>query len=470
MSSTGSLDNLISGQDWIATPDVLLGSDGPRQGWSASIVGGTFVSVGPTELVRERHPGLDEITLTGQLMMPGFVDTHQHLTQVFAKVLIGAQPAQIWKRMWLPLYGAMDPHDAYLAAKWTALESLRGGFTTIVTAGERDPLKVEPIEQAIGETGIRCVMAHDFSDLSGGPPSAEPADREAVGDCLRRAGDYLSRPSQNSRLIRAVTCASHQSASRELIAALSRLSAEASVVFQIHSNEHTPEVEWCLDTYGRRPIELLHDIGALGPHALLAHATLVSSTEVGMLQDSGTGVSYNPVASAWKGNAVAPALEFAGRGIPFGLGTDATRNDGFRLMDAAETAQRLTFGMRTIDWGCGDGRLWLHAATRNGAAAACLGDVTGSIAEGLRADFLVVRCEEPEVLPSWDPEWELVRYYDRTNLRAVFVDGEAALMDGRPAGWDLDQFMDEAADAGRRAARNADMKLIGFDRRGIDAI
>ena len=469
MSIAGLLDNLTSGQDWIATPDVLLSSDGPRRGWSASIVGGAFASVGPTEQVRGRHSDLDEIALPGHLMMPGFVDTHQHLTQVFAKVLIGAQPAQIWKRIWMPLYDAMEPHDAYLAAKWTALEALRGGFTTMVTAGERDPAKVDPIEQAIAEAGIRCVMAHDFSDLEGRPPSLEPANREAVQNCLRRAGEYLSRPSDNRRLVRAVACASHQSASRELIAELSTLSAEASVVFQIHSNEHTPEVEWCLDTYGCRPIELLHDIGALGPQALLAHATLVSSTEVGMLQDSGTAVSYNPVASAWKGNAVAPALEFANRGITFGLGTDATRNDGFRLMDAAETAQRLTFGMRTIDWRSGDGRLWLDAATRNGAAAASLQAVTGSISEGLRADFLVAGSRAPEVLPSWDLEWELVRLYDRTNLRAVFVDGEPAIVDGHPVGWDLDRFMEEAVAAGRRAARSADMKLIGRDRRSEGA-
>ena len=32
-------------------------------------------------------------------------------------------------------------------------------------------------------------------------------------------------------------------------------------------------------------------------------------------------------------------------GIRFGLGTDGTRSDGFRLMDAAETAQRLAFGL-----------------------------------------------------------------------------------------------------------------------------
>jgi cytosine/adenosine deaminase-related metal-dependent hydrolase len=469
VSITSLLEDFNAGQDWIATPDVLLSSDGPRQQWSASIVEGAFGSVGPTEQIRDRHPDIKEFIMPGQLMMPGFVDTHQHLTQVFAKVLIGGQPAQIWKRMWMPLYEAMDPADAYLAAKWTALEALRGGFTTIVTAGERDPAKVDPIEEAVAEVGIRCVMAHDFSDLGGRSPSLEPADRDAVQECVRQAREYLARPSENSRLVRAVACASHQSASRGLIAEMSRLSADASVAFQIHVNEHTPEVEWCLDTYGCRPIEMLHGIGALGPQTLLAHATLVSSTEVGMLQESGAGVSYNPVASAWKGNAVAPALEFANRGIAFGLGTDATRSDGFRLMDAAETAQRLTFGMRTIDWRCGDGRLWLRAATSNGAKAAGLGGVTGSIAEGLRADFLVLDCEQPEVLPSWDVEWELVRHYDRTNLAAVFVDGEATLIGGRPVGWDLESFMDEAVDAGQRCVQNADMRLIGRDRRRIGA-
>ena len=56
-----------------------------------------------------------------------------------------------------------------------------------------------------------------------------------------------------------------------------------------------------------RPLERLYDDGALGPHCLLAHATLLTPTEIGLLRDTGAAVSYNPVASAWKGNAVADA-------------------------------------------------------------------------------------------------------------------------------------------------------------------
>jgi 5-methylthioadenosine/S-adenosylhomocysteine deaminase len=51
-----------------------------------------------------------------------------------------------------------------------------------------------------------------------------------------------------------------------------------------------------------------------------------------MLKETDTAVAYNPVASQWKGNAVAPATLMATLGIRFGIGTDGTRSDGFRLV------------------------------------------------------------------------------------------------------------------------------------------
>jgi hypothetical protein len=107
------------------------------------------------------------------------------------------------------------------------------------------------------------------------------------------------------------------------------------------------------------------------------------------------------VASAWKGNGVAPATAMAEQGIRFGIGTDATRGDAFRLLDAAETAQRLAYGLEVGDSSCGGGWTWLHHATAGGADAAGLGQITGEIAVGRAADFLVVDCDVPEMQPSW---------------------------------------------------------------------
>lgn len=57
-----------------------------------------------------------------------------------------------------------------------------------------------------------------------------------------------------------------------------------------------------------------------------------------------------------------PRLPERGIRLGLGLGTVATRHDGVRLLDAAETARRLTFSLAIDDFGVG--RTWVHAATR----------------------------------------------------------------------------------------------------------
>src|SRR5258708_13217768 len=114
-------------------------------------------------------------------------------------------------------------------------------------------------------------------------------------------------------------------------------------MFQSHVNEHLVAVERSLVDRGLRPIEHLHHIRALGPQVLLAHATLITPTELNMLRETDTAVAYNPVASAWKGNAVAPAVSMDALGIRFGIGTDGTRSDGFRLGDPPAPVPRIPF-------------------------------------------------------------------------------------------------------------------------------
>ena len=108
------------------------------------------------------------------------------------------------------------------------------------------------------------------------------------------------------------------------------LCAEAGVPFQTHANEHLVAVERSLVARGLRPVEHLQATGALNAAALLAHVTLVTPRELGLLRDSGATVAYCPVASQWKGNAVAPATAMLEMGIGLALGTDATRSDAFR--------------------------------------------------------------------------------------------------------------------------------------------
>ncbi len=240
-------------------------------------------------------------------------------------------------------------------------------------------------------------------------------------------------------------------ATPQTLGALAALCREAGAVLQIHVNEHLASVERSLLETGQGPLECLDRVGAVGPWLLAAHATLLTASEQRLLADRGAAWSYNPVASAWKGNVVADALAMLAYGARTGLGTDGTRSDGFRLMDAAETAQRLAHSMQLGDPFAGTGHTWLDAATRGGADAVGLAGAAGSLTAGANADFLVVDLDQPEMVPLVAPAWQLVRHCNRDQLRAVVVGGRPQVVAGKPTWANPDDLLDET----RRAAAEA---------------
>ena len=456
---TLGLESLSTVGAYAVRPDILLGPDGPIRDAVMAVENGRIAAIEPACRRDETiDSGIPTLRLENRAIVPGFIDTHHHVTEPFAKAITCGEPAQMWKRIWMPLEEATSPETAYIAAKWTFFEALRGGFTTVVDHGIRGAEHTDAIQRAAEETGLRLVSSTGVYDLSDFDTDArKPAAASTIDDALRTADDHVARTVERRNVTPSLACGTVQSNSGEMIKCLSDYCAERGMVFQIHANEHTPEVHRCIEREGCRPIEYLHRIGALGPTTLIAHATLVTGDEIAMLRDTDTAVSYNPVASQWKGNGVAPALDYARRGIRFGLGTDATRNDAFRLLDAAEACQRLAYGIPNDDFSCGAGWVWLEAATRAGAQAAGLGVVTGALEPGLAADFLVLETQWPEVLPSWDFAWELVRYYDRANIVATVVAGRPAVVGGEPVGVSMEAFTREHLQTGIRSVENADI-------------
>jgi 5-methylthioadenosine/S-adenosylhomocysteine deaminase len=450
-----SLDHSrLDENELILEPEWVLLPDGAARRHAVLVRHGVFAEVGPSEVVKGRHPQLTPLRLDETLLMPGLVDTHHHLTQSFGKALVFGEPSEIFRRVWVPLEAGLDDEAAYLASKLAALESLRGGFTTVCDAGTRMEPDIGVVAEAASDAGIRCVLAMICNDLR---PDGGTEPHDAV---LARAQAHLDRWSRHDLVHPSLAVSIPEAATPPTLAAVSDLCRSRGAVFQTHVNEHLAAVERSLERHGRRPLELLFDDGILGPQCLLAHATLLTPTEITMLRDSDAAVSYNPVASAWKGNAVAAALTFAAQGIRFGLGTDGTRGDGFRLMDAAETAQRLAYGASTGDSSGGGGWTWLDHATVGGAAAAGLDGVTGSVTEGAAADYLLVDLAVPEMLPSWDPEWELVRLANRDQIHAVVVGGRLRLWRGWPVGWDARELMDEARRRARKVVAGAPVHIV----------
>ena len=436
-------------------PALLLTDQGPKPDHVIAVQDGKIVEVGPLQSYLDRHPGRRVTRLAGSVVVPGFVDAHIHLAHVFGKSLIGGEPAQIWRRIWGPIEHGLDVEGCYLSAKWAFLEALRGGYTTLVNYSANSREKNEAVIAAAEETGVRLVNSTGIDNKSG-PDAARrvfDTDQAYKEEAIRKLEEHIEHCAAHQRVYPSLICGSFYAVSPKIIGELAQYCASRGVVFQMHSNEHFPEVHECILKFGKRPIELWQEHGALGPKTLLHHAALTTEREIEYLRSSQTAVSYNPVASQWKGNAVAPALAYVERGVRIGLGSNSTRTDAFRALDAAESCQRIAHGMQIIDFSCGAGWTWVDVATRGSADACGLGGITGSLKAGLAADFLVLDMLAPEMMPSWDFEWEMVRYYNRDQIQLVVVDGKPIMQAGRPVGWDDRKFI---VDNAPRAAKYVD--------------
>lgn len=439
----------LQGGELLLAPGQLMLPDGPTAGHAVVISHGKFAAVGARDAIVAQHPHLTPVEMPGMLLMPGFIDAHHHLTQTFGKALAFGEPSEIFRRIWVPMEGVLDEEMVYLSSKAAALESLRGGFTTVVDAGTRAEGDASAVAKATQEAGLRCVLGFICNDLG---RDAAPVMKLAHQHLKHWQGNDLVHPS--------LAISIPEVASDTMLKTISDLSAEAGVIFQTHVNEHLVAVERSLVDRGLRPIEHLNALGALGPQVLLAHATLITPSELAMLQRTDTAVAYNPVASAWKGNAVAPAVLMDAMKTRFGIGTDGTRSDGFRLTDYAEAAQRFAFGLGIGDSSCGGGWTWFDHATGAGADAIGLGKLTGKIEAGLAADCLVVDIDTPEFTPSWDLTWELVRLGNRDQIKAVMVDGRLRLWDGWPLDWDGRALMRQVATAAKETVAKAPIKRV----------
>jgi cytosine/adenosine deaminase-related metal-dependent hydrolase len=447
-------DHLRVPGDRLLLPGRVLLPTGIADDRAVLVSGGRFARIDAAPVLCAERPDLAPIHLPGHLLMPGLVDAHTHLTQALGKSLAFGEPSEIFRRIWVPMEGALRPEAAHVSAKLAALEALRGGFTTVVDAGTRSQHGLDAIAQAARETGIRCVLALACNDLADPDPAAAYPALAAAAE--RHLAQYAADPLVHPSLAVSIP----EVGSDCMLAQVAALCAEAGRIFQTHANEHLVAVERSLVARGMRPIELLHAIGALNAHTLLAHATLLTPHELRLLQATGAAVACNPVASSWKGNAVCDALTLQAQGVPFGLGTDGTRYDGFRLMDAAETAQRLAFGLQRGDSSAGAGWTWLDHATHQGAMACGLGGITGAVAEGLAADFLLLDLQVPELAPSWDLGWELVRLADRSQIDAVVVGGQLRLWQGWPLDWDAQALLAQVRQLAREDIARAPIQRV----------
>jgi cytosine/adenosine deaminase-related metal-dependent hydrolase len=213
-----------------------------------------------------------------------------------------------------------------------------------------------------------------------------------------------------------------------------------------HLAETLDEERDALARFGRRPVDLLDELGWIADDVWVAHGIHFDDSEVARLGAAGVGVAHCPSSNCRLGSGIARTVDLVAAGAPVGLGVDGVAsNENGGLLAELRMAVFLA-RQRSLDptvFGPLDA---LRLATEGGAR--CLGRTdVGRLEPGLRADIVVWPGDD--IADVLDPLAGLVLGPER-RARHVFVDGEYVVRDGTLVGADLAALH---ADLARRARR-----------------
>lgn len=366
------------------------------------------------------------IRLPGRALLPGMVNAHSHAFQRLIRSHTQWKPASnpkadfwSWREAMYAALAQLTPDDVYAVSRFAFTEMLLAGYTTV---GEFHYLQrdidgsvyadtnelAHAVIRAARDAGIRMVLLNVCYAEGGIGQPLQPQQRRFATpelDAFIEATRRLAKETEADALC-SVGVAPHsvRAVRREWFAPLRDLAEELDAPLHMHLSEQPAEVAASIETFGKRPVELVAQEGLLAPRFTAIHATHVTAHEIGLLADSGSAVCVCPSTERDLGDGIAKADQFQAAGVPLAIGTDSqTVIDPWEELRCIEYHTRLQRLERVVLSEAHGERLevappLLRCGTKNGAAALRVN--AGEIAEGQAADFVAVDLEH-HALAGW---------------------------------------------------------------------
>lgn len=408
-----------------------------------AVAGGRISAAAPGE--PEQHQAAEIRNLEGRVILPGFVNTHDHLVSALTRglggdrFLSGGDPQG--RAVATAVRESLDGPTCYAGARLALSELLLSGVTTTTDSqAARRGLEegCDGTLQAITESGMRAVFFRASVDRTEIVPLHQHDDSELARSELDRLhGTWVSE----RVLVGAEAMAMHR-VGPDMVRDLHEWTASHGAPFAMHISYSEAAARYAIDEHGDRLLKVLEDWGVLDDRFLGYHPVWLDEAEIEAAVRHDAGLALCAPANMLIGAAAAPLPELEASGVRLGLGTDQP-NDGhnfFEVMKATILQQRASRAATDV----GSPEQALELATIGGARALHMEDEIGSIEVGKRADLVVIDSSRPALHPLPARISNLVYAASPADVASVLIDGRDVIRDGEPTAWDLTEVGETA--------------------------
>lgn len=378
-------------------------------------------------------------TLDGErIVLPGIASAHSH---AFQRALRGrTQRARgsfwSWRGLMYELASRMTPEDVYDLSRFAFVELASAGVTAVgefhyvhhqpsgAPYADRNELAHAVVRAAL-DAGLRITLLRVLYQRAGFGREVEGAQARFVDarldDALADVDALAARWSSEPRVRVGVAPHSVRAVPREWIEQAARFCEERAMPMHMHVSEQRREIRECLAEHRLRPVELLGELGALGPRFTAVHATHLAPNEIALLADAPSFVCLCRTTERDLGDGLPPTTELVRSGVRLSLGVDSHAiSDPFEEARAVELDERSRTEARCT---ATDATMLLAASTSEGYA---------SIGQDGGGDRVLLDAGSPELVGA-DPaqlDDAVIFAASPRSVREVWVAGQRIVEDG----------------------------------------
>ena len=422
--------------DYILKADYLLTMEGDLSvitDGAVAVTADTISDAGTFQDISSKYSSDNIIDGKSKVIFPGLINTHTHAAMVYFRGLADDLPLQDWleKHIW-PAEGKwMSAEFVKDAVSLACLEMLRSGVTTYT-----DQYFFQSVAaKKVSKIGMRGVLGAGVIDF---PFTGYAA---TVEDYFTNAENLINEFKDDELITPCIAPHATYTCSPENYQRSNEISEKYNVPIHTHVAETEFEISQIRERYGKTPIEHLDSIGLLTERFIAVHCVWLTDKDIEILAERKSGVSHCIESNLKLASGIAPVPKLLNAGVKVALGTDgAASNNDLSILGEMSTAAKV-HKAASSDPTVLNSRTALLMATRNGADILGLGDITGSIKAGKKADLVVANLNKPHLTPIYDIYSHIVYSMHSSDIETVMVNGKIVIDQGRPTTLDEEEIM-----------------------------